>query len=380
MNKRAIFITSLLLALLLHMGSGYIMVRDEKSRIVEYQQQDNALPIDMIQLMPEALFPTPPSPENEPENDSEPESDPDSSEEKAPEEEREDAQEEGIEDAIEEEETKTQAEPKEADEALKAQEAEQEAQAPSYQQNLSKGGDLLRENILPPRKEGEYRRTVSNDIDPYQQLRENALALLADTPFFDKEWKDTPQGEEDPTYYSSEFVQLLQKFNPTEPINQEELPETDEAPAPEEAEVSDSNQFGTNEPVTLIVNRILPPVDQSLLDEIAKKEEATKERSISTNMMNAAGSQIRRLEYNVALASSECFSNHIRGSNRRYQVAVMIFEEPRRTGVFRSSGNPGLDECVVKMTNELIQIPAEMERIRDYAPRMGDAYLLNASF
>lgn len=362
---------SLLLALCLHIGSGYIMVRDEKSRIVEYQQQDNALPIDMIQLMPEALFPTPPSPENEPENDSEPESDPDSSEEKAPEEEREDAQEEGIEDAIKEEETKTQAEPKEA---------EQEAQAPSYQQNLSKGGDLLRENILPPRKEGEYRRTVSNDIDPYQQLRENALALLADTPFFDKEWKDTPQGEEDPTYYSSEFVQLLQKFNPTEPINQEELPETDEAPAPEEAEVSDSNQFGTNEPVTLIVNRILPPVDQSLLDEIAKKEEATKERSISTNMMNAAGSQIRRLEYNVALASSECFSNHIRGSNRRYQVAVMIFEEPRRTGVFRSSGNPGLDECVVKMTNELIQIPAEMERIRDYAPRMGDAYLLNASF
>ncbi len=370
MNKRAIFIMSLLLALCLHIGSGYIMVRDEKSRIVEYQQQDNALPIDMIQLMPEALFPTP-APENEPENNPEPESD--SSEEKSPEEESEDAQEEGIEDVIEEE---TQAGSDEADEALKAQ----EAQAPSYQQNLSKGGDLLRENILPPRKEGEYRRTVSNDIDPYQQLRENALALLADTPFFDKEWKDTPQGEEDPTYYSSEFVQLLQKFNPTEPINQEELPETDETPAPEEAEVSDSNQFGTNEPVTLIVNRILPPVDQSLLDEIAKKEEATKERSISTNMMNAAGSQIRRLEYNVALASSECFSNHIRGSNRRYQVAVMIFEEPRRTGVFRSSGNPGLDECVVKMTNELIQIPAEMERIRDYAPRMGDAYLLNASF
>ncbi len=371
MNHRIIFIMALLLALLLHLSAGILMLHDEKNRVREYQQ----VPVIEIQLIPDsALQPTLPA-EEASEATAEPEIE--EIERKVPSESPEET--EASQDNAEEMTQEIENADEESDSETKEERTHKEA---SYQQNISEGGDLMRENILPPREEGGYSRTVSTDQDPYQKLVNDAIALLEDTPFLDKEWKDEPTGEEAPTYYSPEFIDLLKRYNPTEPIHKEETPDNSEPPAPEDAEVSDIDQFGNPKPVTLIVNHVVPEIDIAELETIAKKTEAEKERVHSTNIMNAAGSQIRRQEYNVSLASSQCYDTYIKGSNRRYSAIVMIFDNPKGTGIYKSSGNLQLDTCIIEMTNQFIQIPAEMERIRKNAPRMGNGkgYLLNASF
>lgn len=367
MNHRVLFIVALILALLLHSGAGILMLHDEKSRIREYQQA----PIQ-IQLIPEAQFP-PESPAMIEQEEA-----------SALEEIEREATQESSEPTADkpEETTGADAEENVSKEETSDSEHKKIYEEAKYHQNISKGGDLMRENILPPREEGGYSRTVSTDQDPYQKLVEDAIALLEDTPFLDKEWKDEPTGEEDPTYYSPEFIDLLKHYNPTEPIRKEETPDNPEAPTPEEAEVSDIDQFGNPKPVTLIVNHVAPQIDIAKIEEIAKKKEAEKERIHNTNIINAAGSQIRRQEYNVSLASSQCYDTYIKGSNRKYSAIVMIFDNPKGTGIYKSTGNLQLDTCIIEMTNQFIQIPAEMERIRKNAPRMGNGkgYLLNASF
>lgn len=374
MNHRVVFIIALSLAVLLHSGAGIIMLHDERSRIQSYLQEPEPV---IIQLIPEAQMP----PENQADSQ---ENDEDSVEEI-----------ERTEKVVNDEEDVEKLEEVEENQANQAaqenaEDSQKSDQSPSkkphkeasYRQNISKGGDLMKENILPPREEGGYSRTVSTEDDPYKKLVENAIALLEDTPFLDKEWQEKPAGEEEPTYYSSEFIDLLKKYNPSEPLHKEEEPESEEPIAPENAELDEFDQFGNPKPVTLIVNQIMPATDLSELEEIAKKKEAEKERIQTTNIINAAGSQIRRLEYNVSLTSSQCYDNYIKGSNRRYSAIVMILEDPKGTGIYRSTGNPQLDSCIIEMTNQFIQIPAEMERIRKNAPRMGNGkgYLLNASF
>lgn len=373
MNRRIIFIIALLLALLLHSVAGIVMLHDEKSRIQAYLKEPAPV---VIQLIPEDQFP-PSTPESESAVETPASEDIERVEKEAVQASQEDTAE-----ALtpEEEEAASEASPS-ADE--KAEEpSEKTHQEASYQQNISRGGDLMRDNILPPREEGGYSRTVSADNDPYQKLVEEAIALLEDTPFLDKEWKDQPMGEEEPTYYSQEFMDLLKRYNPTEPINKNNAPDTEEPPTPDKGEVSEFDKFGNPKPVTLIVNQIQPAIDLAEIEELAQKKEVEKERIHNTNMINAVGSQIRRQEYNVALTSSQCYDTYIKGSNRRYSAIVMIFEDPKGTGIYQSTGNLQLDSCIIEMTNQFIQIPAEMERIRKNAPRMGNGrgYLLNASF
>lgn len=379
MNRRIFFIISLLLALLLNSIAGIVMIYDEKNRIKHYLKMPEPV---VIQLIPEESLPTLPNMQ-EILDEAGAIEEVERAEKSPSQEVEENSQELTPEESLKEEAAKEEASQKEDEkQAEKANDEEKPHKAASYKQNISKGGDLLKESILPPREEGEYRRTVTTENDPYQKLVEDAIELLGDTPFLDKEWKEAPEGEETPTYYSPEFMDLLKKYNPQEPINKKEI-ENDEPAAPTEAEESDVDQFGNPKPVTLIVNKIAPTVDIAEIEEIAKRKEAEKTRIHNTNMINAAGSQIRRKEYNVALTSTKCYDNYIKGSNRRYTATVMILEDPIRTGIYRSTGNLELDSCIMEMTNLFIEIPAEMERIRRNAPRLGNGkngYLLNATF
>lgn len=371
MNRQTTFIIALVSALLLHLGAGILMHYDEKSRIHEYQNE-----MSVINLIPESQLP-PLLPET-----LEPESEMPAIEEIERSEmpETEDPEEQSNEAAAPEEtEEEQQIENDEKEEESQTQAPEKTHQEASYQQNISKGGDILKNDILPPREEGGYSRKVTTDNDPYQTLVENAIALLEDTPFLDKEWKDDPTGDEESTYYSREFMDLLKKYNPQEPINNQREPEQDELVPEEDADLSDEDQLGNSKPATLIVHRLNPTIE---IEEIAKQKELDKERAHNTNIINAAGSKIRRQEYNVSLASTKCYDTYIKGSNRKYSAIVMIFENPKGTGIYQSSGNLQLDSCIIEMTNLFIEIPAEMERIRKNAPRMGNGkgYLLNASF
>ncbi|UNM96943.1 hypothetical protein MMG00_03575 [Ignatzschineria rhizosphaerae] len=376
MNHRIIFITALFLALLLHIGAGIIMVHDEKNRIQGYLETPEPI---HIQLIPEEAL-LPPTNLQDLEDSEAQEA---KEIERLPKEPSTETEEENSDNASPEEGLEEEAAQGESSEKIDEKKEEQQETAhkeASYQQNISKGGDILKESILPPREEGGYRRTVTTEDNPYHKLVEDAIELLSDTPFLDKEWKDEPEGEETPTYYSPEFMDLLKKYNPKEPINKKEE-EIEEPPIPQEAEESDIDQFGNPKPVTLIVNQI-NTIDASELEEIAKRKEAQKDWIRTTNMINAAGSQIRRQEYNVALTSTKCYDTYIKGSNRKYSATVMILEDPKGTGIYRSTGNLALDNCIIEMTNLFIQIPAEMERIRKNAPRMGNGkgYLLNATF
>lgn len=378
MNSRIIFIIAFILALLLHSGAGMMMLHDEKKRIQAYLE---APELAVIQLIPPEQQPLLSAPELE-NNDLadksletaaeeiiEKEAN-DAFEETAASPAADEAQPESTEDgeAEIEAETKPEISPKSHPEA-------------DYRQNISKGGDLMRESILPPREEGEYRRKVSVDNDPYKKLVEDAIALLEQTPFLDKDWNNEPVDEDAPSYYSQEFLDLLKKYNPTDPIQREDHDEEAEL-SPVEADNDPLDQWGNPQPVTLIVNQIASPVDLAEQELLAKQQEEIKQQRHYNQLINAAGSQIRRQEYNVALTSSQCYDTYIKGSNRRYSAIVMIFENPKGTGIYKSTGNLQLDSCIIEMTNQFIQIPAEMERIRKNAPRMGNGkgYLLNASF
>lgn len=388
------YLIALLFVLLLHGGIGYLLLKDEKTRVDTYLTeaetiQVNFLPaqfeetqaveesieepidktLEMDTTLPEEASEDQPSDETDEEMTEAP---PEATEEEDFEEIAENEDSENQEKEVAEESSE---EPAETEE-------ESEPQAPSYRQNLTQGANMIRDNILPPRKEGEYRRTITTEEDPYQKMVENAVALLADTPFLDQEWKDAPTDEEMPTYYSPEFFEYLQKYNPAEPeqpeVVEEEIAEAEASP--EEALTDEEAQFATDQPVTLIATFIDPPVDKAILEQEAKQKEEAKARAMSTNILNAAANQLRRQEYNISLASNECYERYIKGKNFPITVAVMIFESPLRVGVYRSSGNDALDQCVVNMVQQVIQVPSEMERIREYAPRLGKSYLLNAAF
>lgn len=373
MNRRTIFIIALIFVLLLHFGVGIIMLHDERNRIQAYLEEPSTV---VIQLIPEEEAPVSmPEPEILVEAPVSEDIERTEKEESPP------PQEETTDRTETEEEATSSEEASTTDEKVEdlSEKRDQEA---SYQQNISRGGDLMQEDILPPKEDGGYSRKVSTDKDPYQKLVEDAIALLEETPFLDKEWKDQPADEEETIYYSQEFIELLKKYNPTEPIHKEEIPEPEESLVPEEAQLGEFDHLGNPKPVTLIVNRIQPPINLAEIERQAEKKEIEKERAHHTNIINTAGNQIRRQEYNVALASSRCYNTYIKGSNRRYSAIVMIFENPKGTGIYQSTGNLQLDNCIIEMTNQFIQIPAEMERIRKNAPRMkdGKGYLLNASF
>lgn len=384
MKLDRILITATTLALLLHIGAGMLLVHDEKSRILLYQAAPETK-VDIIQLIPETEITKqmkemdlslPDDSADAKTQEAAAEEVIEEAEENFPEEAQESALEEALDEPTKEQETAVETAP----EMAATREEEDTEKQPEYQKKITQSSDLMKEGLRPPREDGEYRRVVETDADPYKQLVENAITMLEETPFLNKEWYNTPVNEDEPTYYSPEFFEYLRKFDPQEPIKKEETPEVDEPLTPIDAELSDEDQFGAEKPVTLIVNRITSPEIEALNEEIAKKKDAEKERTINTNIFNAAGSQIRRLEYNLSLASSECYEKHIKGRNARYTLSVLIFEEPLRTGIHRSSGNSTLDSCVTKMTQQLIRIPAEMERIRKFAPRLGEAYILNATF
>lgn len=370
MNRHKIFIFALASALLLNIGAGVLMLYDERGRIREYQQE-----LNVIHLIPESQLKMPeildPEPEESEIEEIERQEMPQSEETSA-----EDDEKEEMATAEDPPEAKTEEAEKEESNTDETSKKEKEA---GYQQNISKGGDIMEHDILPPQEEGGYSRKVTTDNDPYQTMVDNAISLLEDTPFLDKEWKDEPMGEDEPNHYSREFMELLKKYNPQEPINHQREPEQSEPPMPEDAELSDEDQFGNPKPVKLIVHRINPDIDT---EAIAKQKELDKERAHNTNIINAAGSKIRRQEYNVTLASTKCYDTYIKGTNRKYSAIVMIFDNPRSTGIYQSTGNLELDNCIIEMTNLFIEIPAEMERIRKNAPRMGNGkgYLLNASF
>lgn len=371
------YLIALLLVLLLHSGIGYLLLKDEKTRIDTYLAEPETIQVNFFPALPEETQAVEETMEIDltlPEEANEDQSSAETGEEmtEAPPEaiegEDSDDQEEEVTDESGEEPAET--------------EEESEPQAPSYRQNLTESANMIRDNILPPRKEGEYRRTITTEEDPYQKMVENAVALLADTPFLDQEWKDAPADEEMPTYYSPEFFEYLQKYNPAEPeqpeVVEEEIAEAEASP--EEALTDEEAQFANDQPVTLITTFIDPPIDEAILEQEAKQKEEAKARAMSTNILNAATNQLRRQEYNISLASNECYERYIKGKNFPITVAVMIFESPLRVGVYRSSGNDALDQCVVNMVQQVVQVPSEMERIREYAPRLGKSYLLNASF
>lgn len=374
------YLIALLLVLLLHGGIGYLLLNDEKMRINTYLTEPETIQVNFLPAQSEeiqAVEEVVEEPIDEtlemdltlPEEASEDQSSAETGEELA-----------GNEDPENQEEAEEAS--KESKEEPAETEEESEPQAPSYRQNLTESANMIRDNILPPRKEGEYRRTITTEEDPYQKMVENAVALLADTPFLDQEWKDAPADEEAPTYYSPEFFEYLQKYNPAEPeqpeVVEEEIAEAEASP--EEAIIDEEAQFANDQPVTLITTFIDPPIDEAILEQEAKQKEEAKARAMSTNILNAATNQLRRQEYNISLASNECYERYIKGKNFPITVAVMIFESPLRVGVYRSSGNDALDQCVVNMVQQVVQVPSEMERIREYAPRLGKSYLLNASF
>lgn len=366
MNEKRLFISALVLVLLLHLGVGFLMIHDEKSRIIEYQEElEN--PIDVIQLMPEVI------PEEKPdelETNFGTETPPPAGEETSEEENE----------ADKEEQEKAE-EVQNTEEAPKmAASREERPEPPKYQEKHTRETRQMLEGLRPPREDGEYRRVVTTD--PYSKLVEDAIAQLQDTPFLDKEWKDSPNEDaESPTLYSHEFLEFLRQVNQQEPIYKEEVPETEEPPAPSEAELTETDEFGADKPVTLIVSMVPSPEIVAMEEEMAKKRAEIEEARRKTNIMNAMRSDVRRLEFNLELATGECFENHIANSKRKhYRLSVLIFEKPLRSGVHISSGNPAFDACVTTMTNKLIKIPAEMERIRKFAPRFGDGYILEANF
>ncbi|WP_051396171.1 hypothetical protein WMO13_03955 [Ignatzschineria larvae DSM 13226] len=390
------YLIALLLVLLLHGGIGYLLLKDEKTRVDTYLTEAETIQVSFLPAQFEETQAVEESIEEPIDKTLEMDSTlPEEASEDQPSDETDEEMTEASPEAIEEEDSEEIAENEDSDDQEEAEETseesgeepaeteeESEPQAPSYRQNLTESANMIRDNILPPRKEGEYRRTITTEEDPYQKMVENAVALLADTPFLDKEWKDAPADEETPTYYSPEFFEYLQKYNPAEPeqpeVVEEEIAEAEASP--EEAIIDKEAQFTNDQPVTLIATFIDPPIDEAILEQEAKQKEETKARAMSTNILNAATNQLRRQEYNISLASNECYERYIKGKNFPITVAVMIFESPLRVGVYRSSGNDALDQCVVNMVQQVVQVPSEMERIREYAPRLGKSYLLNASF
>lgn len=357
MNINRFFILTLILVLLLHLGVGLLMVHDEKSRILEYQEEI-INPIEIIQLIPEEISPEAPETLDT-------EVTPETSED--------------TEEATEAE--ATPAEPQKMIEAPReAASRKEETEILQRRGKHSQETQKMLEGLRPPNEDGEYRRVVSTD--PYSKLVEDAIAQLQDTPFLDKEWKDAVTEDEDaPTFISQEFLEFLRQANQQEPILKKETPETEEPPAPSEAELAETDEFGADKPVTLIVSMVPSPEIVAMEEAMAKKRAEIEEARRKTNIMNAMRSDVRRLEFNLELATGECFENHIANSKRKhYRLSVLIFEKPLRSGVHISSGNPAFDACVTTMTNKLIKIPAEMERIRKFAPRFGDGYILEANF
>ena len=353
------------------------MIQDEKNRIKKHQTIANITLIPAIPDSGEEVFTD--NEQEEPVIDPEQEFDIDLPKEAQTSPQAEEKSEESPEQKAEED-----AKEPEAEKSEEAQEEEApkepEVKPPSYQQNLSQEGDSLKDSLLPPREDGGFSRTVSTEKNPYGKMVNDAIALLADTPFLDGDWNQEPVGVEDSTYFSPEFLDHIRKSNLDEPISRDEVAK-DEPPAPTEAEIAEEDIFGSDQPVTMIVHHVLSPEEKAKLEQEAKKQEELLEAKRSTNIINTAGSQIRRLEYNLSLASNQCFEKYIRKSNRRYSITLIIFEYPTGVTVRVGSGNAGLDQCIVEVTEQFIAIPAEMDRIRKYAPRLTErSYLLNANF
>lgn len=403
MNDRTLFLTALLIALLLHAGIGYLMLHDEQNRIELYQQEE---------LLAVTLIPT---------NEIEPLTDQTSDkeiyeeidekinkEQITPETAEAPAIEESSDEmALEEESEDTQKEdePSEADleENLEEDLEEEATDEPlPYQRNTSEDGEYLQDHILPPREEGDYRRIITTEENPYQKLVDDAIALLEETPFLDKNWEESEDDSDQPNYYSPQFIDLLKQYNPQnfkendvavddavndslDEIEDEILNEMLDEGNDEVVEIDEVlEEMQKAESTPLIVHYLDSPDSEPIPIEEEKQTDEEKiekaEVRAYRNIYNAAESHIRRLEYNVSLKSTQCYDRYIKGQNRQYRVALIIYENPLRTGIYKSSGNDQLDRCIVEMTNQFIQIPAEMERIRKHAPKRGDAYLLNASF
>ena len=405
MNDRTLFIIALLIALFLHTGIGYLMLHDEQNRIELYQQEE----LLAVTLIPTNEIEAPADQTSDKEIDEEinkeqitPETAEattieESSDEMALEEESEDTQKED--------------EPSEADleENLEEDLEEEATDEPlPYQRNTSEDGEYLQDHILPPREEGDYRRIITTEENPYQKLVDDAIALLEETPFLDKNWEESEDDSDQPNYYSPQFIDLLKQYNPQnfkendvavddavndsldeieDEIKDDILNEMLDEGNDEVVEIDEAlEEMQKAESTPLIVHYLDSPDSEPMPIEMEKAEEGEDEKREKAevrayrNIYNAAESHIRRLEYNVSLKSTQCYDRYIKGQNRQYRVALIIYENPLRTGIYKSSGNDQLDRCIVEMTNQFIQIPAEMERIRKHAPRRGDAYLLNASF
>ncbi|MHC5225014.1 hypothetical protein [Ignatzschineria sp. LJL83] len=377
MNHKIIFIIAVFLVLLLHSGTGILMIQDEKNRIKKHQTIANVTLIPTVPDSTEEIIAE--TEQEKTEQEQEQEFDIELPKEAQTSPQAEETSEESSEQKAEEE---TQEQEAEKPEDVQEEETQQEPEVkpPSYQQNLSQEGESLKNSLLPPREDGGFSRTVSTEKNPYGKMVDEAIALLADTPFLDGDWNQEPIGVEDSTYFSPEFLDHIRKSNMDEPINREEVVK-DEPPAPTEAEIAEEDIFGSDQPVTMIVHHVLSPEEKATLEQEAKKQEELLEAKRSTNIINTAGSQIRRLEYNLSLASNQCFEKYIRKSNRRHSITLIIFEYPTGVTVRVGSGNAGLDQCIVEMTEQFIAIPAEMDRIRKYAPRLTErSYLLNANF
>ena len=403
MNDRTLFLTALLIALLLHAGIGYLMLHDEQNRIELYQQEE----LLAVTLIPTSEVEAPADQTSDKEINEEIDE-----EQIAPETvEATTIEESSDEMALEEESEDTQKEdePSEADleENLEEDLEEEATDEPlPYQRNTSEDGEYLQDNILPPREAGDYRRIITTEENPYQKLVDDAIALLEETPFLDKNWEESEDESDQPNYYSPQFIDLLKQYNPQnfkendvavddavnnslDEIEDEikddilnEMLDDGNDEIVEIDEVLEEMQKAASTP--LIVHYLDSPDSEPIPIEEEKQTEEEKiekaEVRAYRNIYNAAESHIRRLEYNVSLKSTQCYDRYIKGQNRQYRVALIIYENPLRTGIYKSSGNDQLDRCIVEMTNQFIQIPAEMERIRKHAPRRGDAYLLNASF
>ncbi|MDM1544686.1 hypothetical protein HX037_02130 [Ignatzschineria indica] len=405
MNDRTLFIIALLIALFLHAGIGYLMLHDEQNRIEFYQQEDlvavTLIPANEIEPLTDQTMESEIDQKTDEEIEEKIEEDATAPEvaelEASAEEERENAP--GNE-SLEED-----AEEREEAESEDIKDAEEESdEALPYQRNISEDGEYLRDNILPPREAGDYRRIITTEENPYQKLVDDAIALLEETPFLDKNWEESEDDSDQPNYYSPQFIDLLKQYNPQnfkendvavddavndslDEIEDEILNEMLDEGNDEVVEIDEAleeRQKAASTP--LIVHYLDSPDSEPMPIEMEKAEEGEDEKREKAevrayrNIYNAAESHIRRLEYNVSLKSTQCYDRYIKGQNRQYRVALIIYENPLRTGIYKSSGNDQLDRCIVEMTNQFIQIPAEMERIRKHAPRRGDAYLLNASF
>lgn len=395
MNDRTLFIIALLIALFLHAGIGYLMLHDEQNRIELYQQEEllavTLIPINEIEA---------PADQTSDEEINKEQITPETVEAPAIEKSSDEM-------ALEEESEDTQKgdEPSEADleENLEEDLEEEATDEPlPYQRNTSEDGEYLQDNILPPREAGDYRRIITTEENPYQKLVDDAIALLEETPFLDKNWEESEDDSDQPNYYSPQFIDLLKQYNPQnfkendvavddavndslDEIEDEILNEILDEGNDEVVEIDEVlKEMQKAESTPLIVHYLDSPDSEPIPIEEEKQTDEEKiekaEVRAYRNIYNAAESHIRRLEYNVSLKSTQCYDRYIKGQNRQYRVALIIYENPLRTGIYKSSGNDQLDRCIVEMTNQFIQIPAEMERIRKHAPRRGDAYLLNASF